>query len=400
VRPDSTEARGKPRRSPPGAPSLRAISGCRFRIRITRVPRRQARCYTNLLFFPVPVAISVIIPVLNGAAFLGRCLESLARSELQPAECIVVDDGSADGSEKIAAAMGAVTVRAERRAGPGGARNFGAARSSGDLLVFVDSDVCLHADTLARIQARFDAEPDLDALIGSYDDDPASPGFVSQYKNLLNHYVHQHGHSDATTFWSACGAIRRGVFLAEGGFDESYLRPAIEDIDLGYRLRQAGRRIALDGTVQVKHLKRWTLGGLLRCDVFDRALPWTRLILESGRLPNDLNVAVSQRISALLAWISVGCAAAGLWRPVLLAPALLAAAGGVALNRRFFRLLAARRGWLFAAGAVPLHFAYYLYSSFAFAAGTVLYLLVWRRRPAVRHSRFTEPASSPGVQET
>jgi glycosyltransferase involved in cell wall biosynthesis len=346
------------------------------------------------------VAISVIIPVLNGAAFLGRCLESLTRSELQPAECIVVDDRSADGSEEIAAAMGALTVRAERHAGPGAARNFGAARSSGDLLVFVDSDVCVHRDTLSRIQARFDAEPDLDALIGSYDDDPAAPGFVSQYKNLLNHYVHQHGHPDATTFWSACGAIRRDVFLAEGGFDESYLRATVEDIHFGYRLRQAGHRIALDGTIQVKHLKRWTLGGLLRCDVFDRALPWTRLILESRQLPNDLNVAVSQRISALLAWTSAGFAIAGLWWPALLAPALLAAAGNVVLNRKFFRLLAARRGWLFAAGALPLHFAYYLYSSFTFAAGAVYYLLVWRRCPTVRHSRFAEHASSTGVPGT
>jgi hypothetical protein len=350
--------------------------------------------YTDLLLFPVPVAISVIIPVYNGAAFLGRCLESLKHSELQPAELIVVDDSSADGSKEIAAAMGAVTLRAERQAGPGAARNFGAARSSGDVLVFVDSDVCVHPDTLSRILARFDAEPDLDALIGSYDDDPAAPGFVSQYKNLLNHYVHQHGRPDATTFWSACGAIRRSVFLAEGGYDESYVRPAIEDIDLGYRLRKAGHCVALDGTIQVKHLKRWTLGGLLRCDVFDRALPWTRLILESGRLPNDLNVAVSQRISALLAWMSAGFAAAGVWLPALFAPAFLAAAANVALNRRFFRLLAARRGWPFAAGALPLHFAYYLYSSFTFAAGTVLYLLVWRRQPVVRHSRFTAPASA------
>ncbi|MGO9009504.1 MAG: glycosyltransferase family 2 protein [Bryobacteraceae bacterium] len=344
--------------------------------------------------------ISVIIPVLNGAAFLERCLESLTRSKLKPVECIVVDDRSADGSERIAEAMGAVTVRSERQAGPGAARNFGAARSSGDLLVFVDSDVCVHQDTLSRIQARFDAEPDLDALIGSYDDAPASPGFVSQYKNLLNHYVHQHGNPDATTFWSACGAIRRDVFLAEGGFDESYVRPAVEDIHFGYRLRQASHRIALDGTIQVTHLKRWTLGKLLRCDIFDRALPWTRLILESGHLPNDLNVAVSQRISALLAWTSAAFAVGGLWWPVLFAPALVAAAGNVALNQEFFRLLAARRSWLFAAGALPLHFAYYLYSSFTFAAGTVLYLLVWRRRPVVRHSRFTEHASGAGVPGT
>ena len=76
--------------------------------------------------------------------------------------------------------------------------------------------------TLTRIRDRFESEPDLDALIGSYDDEPAAPGFVSQYKNLLQHYVHQHGRKEATTFWSGCGAIRRELFLAIGGFDETY----------------------------------------------------------------------------------------------------------------------------------------------------------------------------------
>ena len=345
------------------------------------------------------MAISVIIPVLDGAAFLGRCMDCLQRSELKPSEVIVVDDGSVDRSLDIAAESGATIVRAGRQAGPGAARNLGASRSSGDLLVFLDADVLVHPDTLSRIQARFDAEPALDALIGSYDDDPPAPGFASQYKNLLNHYVHQHGHPEATTFWSACGAIRREVFLSERGFDESYRRPAIEDISFGYRLRRAGRRIALDGAIQVTHLKRWTLGALLRSDIFDRALPWTRLILESGQLPDDLNLTVSQRASALVAWISIGCVAAGLWWPILLAPALLAAGVNVALNRSFFRLLVSRRGWPLALSALPLHFAYYVYSSVAFAAGAVLYFLVWRRRPVVRHSRLLERAGA-SAQET
>lgn len=345
------------------------------------------------------MTITVIVPVLNGASTLGACLESLRRGKLKPAECIIVDDHSTDSSADIAAALGAVTVRVNSQAGPGAARNLGASRSSGDLLVFVDSDVCVHRDTLSRIRARFEADPELDALIGCYDDDPVSPTFVSQYKNLLNHYVHQHGHAKATTFWSACGAIRRDVFRAEGGFDEAYRRPMVEDIQFGYRLRRSGHRIALDGTVQVKHLKRWTLGKLLRCDIFDRALPWTRLILEYGQLPNDLNLAVSQRISALLAWISSGCAVAALWWPALLAPAFLAAAGNVFLNRKFFRFLASRRGWPFAAGALPLHFLYYLYSSFAFATGAVLYLLIWRRKPESQHLRSTERVGSSREEE-
>ena len=338
--------------------------------------------------------LSVIIPVLDSASFLHRCLESLRRSSVQPAECVVVDDGSIDRSGQVAESMGAVVIHTAGRAGPAVARNLGAVRASSDVLVFVDADVCVHSDTLFRIQTRFETEPDLHALIGSYDDSPDSPDFVSQYKNLLNHYFHQCGNQDSIAFWSACGAIRRDVFLAEGGFDESYSRPSIEDIELGYRLRKAGRRIALDRTIQVKHLKRWRLAQLLRCDIFERALPWTRLILESGRLPDDLNLAVRQRIAVLLVWASAALGAAGFETRALLVPAALAAFGALWLNRRFFGLVAARRGWTFAAAAFLFYLAYCFYSSLAFAAGVLLFLPGWSRRLRVRKANATAADSS------
>ena len=76
---------------------------------------------------------------------------------------------------------------------------------------------------------------------------PRLQGVVSQYRNLLHHFVHQHGNSEASTFWAGCGAIRRSVFEEMGGFDEQrFPTPSIEDIELGYRLRQAGHRILLD----------------------------------------------------------------------------------------------------------------------------------------------------------
>jgi hypothetical protein len=58
----------------------------------------------------------------------------------------------------------------------------------------------------------FQNDHDLAAVIGSYDDEPFEPNFLSQYKNLLHHYVHQTANRDASTFWGACGAIRRESF--------------------------------------------------------------------------------------------------------------------------------------------------------------------------------------------
>ncbi len=323
----------------------------------------------------------MVIPVLNGAGYLPRCLKSLELSEAPAREIIVVDDGSTDDSAAVAESLGAVVFRTLGGKGPAAARNLGAARASGDILVFVDADVCVHRDTLGRMRARLENDPGLDAVIGSYDDQPAATDLVSQYKNLLHHYVHQRGKPEAATFWSGCGAIRRQVFAASGGFDESYPRPCIEDIELGCRLRQAGRRIALDPAIQAKHLKHWRLLALLRTDIFDRALPWTRLILRSAWLPDDLNVRVSERVSAALVMVSVLLVAASWFAPVAFALAWLPIIPAVVLNWTFYRYLVDKRGWAFLTGALPLHLAYYLYSTLAFGAGCAMHLLIWRWQP-------------------
>lgn len=268
--------------------------------------------------------VSVIIPVYNSAEYLEACLAHLAASVSAPVECIVVDDGSTDGSAEVARRYGAKVLSTGGRAGPARARNIGAREARGEILFFLDSDVCVHPDTLERLRQDFQADPQLDALIGSYDASPGSHDFLSQYKNLMHYFVHQHGRQEACTFWSGCGAIRRAVFLEHAGFDESYERPAVEDIELGYRLRMAGRKVLLDKGLQVKHLKRWTFWGLVKTDILDRGIPWTELILRDRCMPNDLNLELSQRVSVALAFLLLGiCVAASIyWRGYFLTPLL------------------------------------------------------------------------------
>lgn len=258
--------------------------------------------------------LTAIVPVHNGREQLGMCLDHLFRSRpVPPDECIVVDDGSTDGSAAVAREFGCRVITSTKRNGPAYARNLGAVAATGDLLFFLDSDVCVHPDTLLRLRRAFQEDPELDALMGSYDDEPEQQDFLSQYRNLMHCYVHQHGRRDACTFWSGCGAIRKKVFLEHGGFDESYQRPAIEDIELGYRLQQAGCRLLLDREIQVKHLKKWTFWGLLKTDVRDRGIPWTELILRDQQMPNDLNLHLSQRVSVVLVFLLLGTCAAASW---------------------------------------------------------------------------------------
>ena len=162
--------------------------------------------------------ISVIIPVYNGGDDFRCCLKALtacvnrgfaAEAREKEVEIIVVSDGDSDGSWRLAEAFGVRLIRLPESGGPARARNMGAKSASGDILFFVDADVEVHPDTLAKVAESFEADANLAALIGSYDDAPGAPNFLSQYKNLIHHYTHQQAGLEASTFWGACGAIRR-----------------------------------------------------------------------------------------------------------------------------------------------------------------------------------------------
>jgi len=179
---------------------------------------------------------------------------------------------------------------------------LGARYAQGGILWFVDADVVARSDAVQHIRRAL-VDQDYVAVFGSYDDAPPARNFLSQYKNLVHHYYHQNGRSEASTFWAGCGAVRKSAFLSAGGFDAlHYPRSSIEDIELGYRLR-AGGRIRLAAELQGTHLKVWTLRGLLTTELRDRALPWAFLLLRRGHTGNELNIAVTERIRALIACI-------------------------------------------------------------------------------------------------
>ena len=317
---------------------------------------------------PAPPLITIIVPVYNAADTLGPCLEAVSNSTCRDFECIVADDGSSDESPEIAAKKGARIVSIAERRGPARARNIAASSAQGEILLFIDADVCIQPDTVEQAAKAFAQDEKLDALIGSYDDDPAASNFVSQYKNLMHCFVHRRGKRRASTFWTGCGAIRRSVFVAAGGFDERYTRPSTEDIELGARLVRAGHKIELEPSLSVTHLKRWTLLGLLESDVRDRAIPWTLLMLRERHIPNDLNVQWSQRISVALIYLALSTIL--VYWPVCVGLAAVV----IAINSQFYRFLGQRRGFFFALRAVPLHLLYFVYSGAAFLAACAMAL--------------------------
>ena len=376
--------------------------------------------------------ISVIVPVHNSPDMLFLCIERLFTSTFSRFEVIVVDDASTDDTAKIAGSLGVRLLRLDQNAGPAVARNRGAAIARGEYIMFLDADVCVTPETLGLVAETFARDPQLAALFGSYDTRPMEENVLSQFKNLFHHFVHQNSREQATTFWSGCGAMRRSLFLEMGGFSNCYGRPAIEDIELGRRLHQAGHRIMLNKAIQVTHLKRWTLWSMIKTDVMDRGIPWTKLMLREGSIPNDLNTKYSQQVSVILAYGLLMILGLGVWywQHLLLFPLfflilisaldywstrrhfstvvrvmmacmglgslavfayifnfwpllpLVLIVGIIAINFRFYVFFFRERHLLLMFLVLPLHLIYFLYSGFAFASGVTLHLFRFHRRTA------------------
>lgn len=336
---------------------------------------------------PNQIQLSILIPVYRGGTHFSQCLSSVIAENREGVEILIVVDGCGDESWREAEHHDVRILKLESNCGPATARNYGASQARGGILFFVDADVTIPKGTIDQILRSFEQHPEIDALIGSYDDQPAASNFVSQYKHLLNYYVHQTAREEASTFWGACGAIRRDLFLRIGGFNECYGLPSIEDIELGYRLRQSGGRIRLLKSLQVKHLKHWTSLALLRSDFFNRALPWTALSWQKRFLLNDLNLKLSSRLSVFVFYLLILLCASAILYPACLGAAGLTAGILFQMNRPLYALFKKKHGWWFMLKSVLWHWFYFFYCGVAFGIGTINHFLFSRRIEDCLHLR-------------
>jgi GT2 family glycosyltransferase len=349
---------------PPICPDLRssAVAG-REQTPWRPVPHANSAT-TDGATAPINARISIVVPVYNDPQGLQECVSALASACGPDTEIVVVDDASTDATPSVAARMGVRVLRLAENRGPSAARNHGALHVQGDVLFFVDADVVIAPDAFRRVGEVLTQHPEISAVFGSYDARPRAGGLVSQYRNLLHHFVHQTGSAEASTFWAGCGAIRRAAFEAVGGFDET--RRFLEDIELGYRLREAGYRIRLDKVLQGTHLKRWTLRSVIRTDTVGRAVPWARLLREH-KVPNDLNIEPAQRVSVALVLLAGLAVLPSVFRVEFLGLSGAALLSVVVLNRDLYAFFYRQRGLGFAAATVPLHLLQYFCSGLSYA---------------------------------
>jgi glycosyltransferase involved in cell wall biosynthesis len=318
--------------------------------------------------------VSIIVPFHRNLPFLERCLEAVTPLP-HGWELIIAGDAPVDDCQLLAARFKARLLNLPGPRGPAVARNRAAEVARGEILVFIDADVVASKGAVARAAKIFQHEPDTFAVFGAYDEAPDDPGFISQYKNLAHSFIHQSSATIAQTFWAGFGAVRRREFLSVGGFDERFLRPSVEDIDLGYRLTAAGFRVKLDPSLRACHLKRWTLGSLIVSDIRDRGIPWTQLILRFGRFNSDLNLKSTYRACVVLSYLLLLLVGLAFVDPRFLWPVPVLAASLVLLSPRYYRYFYRRRGLWFVMRVFPVHYLYHLYNGLSFAVGSALYNL-------------------------
>jgi glycosyltransferase involved in cell wall biosynthesis len=338
--------------------------------------------------------VSVIIPAYNAESTLALTLDSVASSDYDNLETLVVCDACTDRTAEIAGRYDARVINNENQSGAAYARNVGCAVAQGPIFFFVDADVILNPDAISLAVDALTAS-DAEVLFGSYIAETRATGFFSRFKNYQHHYVHQQGREFQTSFWSGCGAIRRDLFEELAGFDVSLM--ACEDIEFGYAITQTGRPVHLLKSMRGEHLKRYDLIRLIKSDLFHRAIPWTRMIrsgrAEMGRL-NTGSVGVRSTLLTALSHLSLPLASLSVHSVWLFVAAIM---GIGLLNKDLLSFIAGKAGRGFALRSLAALWLHYSICGYGYLLGHLYSKYPRQRTPAPQYA-WTEVEAANSVQ--
>jgi GT2 family glycosyltransferase len=221
------------------------------------------------------VDVAVVIPNYNGARWLPGVLESVAAQTVPPAEVLVVDDGSTDGSRALLAER-FPDVRVLALGANGGfarAANAGIDAVAADAVALVNTDVVLAPDWVERAAAALAAAPRA-AAVATKLLDLDDPTLLYDAGDVLRRdgACEQRGRFErggdrydapGEVFAACAGAAmyRRVAVLEAGGFEERF-GTYLEDVDLGLRLRMAGWRCRWEPRAVARHAGGGSSAGL------------------------------------------------------------------------------------------------------------------------------------------
>ncbi len=246
----------------------------------------------------IATTISLIIPAYNAGKTIERCLESVLSQKSIYFETILVDDGSIDDTLNKASIYPVKIISNKTNKGVAYSRNIGAMNATGDILIFLDSDVSLPDDAVFNITKTTLEKPEVLIVQSNYSENTSHLNFISDYKNL--DLVYRGFFSpDYTKYISGFFfAIKRSIFEQSGGFCIDLLY--VEDIEFGNRVCK-GRELAFQNrTIKVDHLKTYTLISLLRTNYY-RIMGMMKIIkLTKGNINYTSNTATPYLINIIL----------------------------------------------------------------------------------------------------
>jgi mycofactocin system glycosyltransferase len=310
--------------------------------------------------------VSIVIPVRDRAEELGRCLDSLARLHYprENIEVIVVDDGSQDNTTEVAKAFGALLLESGGIGkGPAAARNRGSMAARGDILAFIDSDCIASPGWLEELVGLF-SDPAV-AAAGGLVDGMYKSSFLDRYEAVMSSLTlgnreRSGQHGDDTFYLPSCNLlVRRSAFLKAAGFDPEL--HVGEDVDLTWRLRDAGHKIVYVPQGKVGHEHRNAFFPFLKRRFQYGTSEGMLQLLHPGRhkkmvVPPVLAAALILTLVALMV-VNAGCAVA----------ALLLMTADAVLARRKLGHLGLSIGWgtifnarLRAIGSLAYYLGYHL----------------------------------------
>lgn len=292
--------------------------------------------------------ISIVIPNFNKAGTVGKCLEAALNSDYGNFEVIVVDDCSHDNSVDVIRSFPCRLIRLEKRSGTSKARNTGARKSTGEIILFTDSDCLLQRDTLSIVNAVFSGLEPGTVVGGTYTQIPHDRTFYSTFQSVFAHYFETKNTENPDYIAAHAMIMTPDVFAKSGGFPENFL-PIIEDVELSHRLRTSGCRLVMEPRIEVEHIFNFSLTGSLR-NAVRKTEYWTMYSLNNRDLFADSGCA-SKELKINVASFSLGVFSAAGWIispgplfPVLFALSVLFNAG---VNRGLFRAFFQTGGVLF-----------------------------------------------------
>jgi glycosyltransferase involved in cell wall biosynthesis len=230
--------------------------------------------------------ISIVIPAYNASETLSLLLASLAKSTYKKFEVIIGDDASNEQltvhslqfTVKKKKALDLKIVRLTRNKGPAAARNAAAKRARGEVIVFLDSDVTVYPDTIAKIAGKFSDDHDLTAITGVWDKYQKTKAFFPQFKAIRDwsYWTNERDRDGYYYLFSTrIAAIRRAVFLRLGGFNEAFRQ--MEDVEFTYRI---AKRYAIIFSPDVRVHHEFETFFPVAKKYFWRSFYWTKLYKE------------------------------------------------------------------------------------------------------------------------